>query len=145
LNWSTILARRENYRQAFDNFQPELVAAYGEEKINTLLQDPSLIRNRLKIRSAVQNARAFLQVQAEFGSFSQYIWGFVGGKPRRSSFETPSQMQTQSIESVAMSKDLKKRGFTFVGPTICYAYMQAVGMVTDHAVSCHRSQDTDGA
>lgn len=138
LSWSTILARRENYRAAFVNFEPARVAAYDEEKIAALLADPGIIRNRLKVRGAVQNARAFLAVQEEFGGFSPYIWSFVGGKPRVNRWRLLSEIPAQTAESQAMSKDLKQRGFTFVGPTICYAFMQAVGMVNDHVVDCFR-------
>jgi DNA-3-methyladenine glycosylase I len=138
LSWRTILNRRENYRAAFNNFLPEIVAAYDEEKIASLLANPGIIRNRLKIRSAVQNARAFLHIQEEFGSFSAYLWSFMGGKPRVNRWTSLSDIPTQTDESRALSKDLKQRGFNFVGPTICYAFMQAVGLVNDHTVDCFR-------
>ncbi len=138
LSWSTILARRDNYRVAFDNFQPEIVAGYDETKIADLLGNVGIIRNRLKIRAAIDNARAFLQVQKEFGSFAAYIWTFTGGKPIKNQWRTLSELPAQTTESQAMSKDLKQRSFRFVGPTICYAFMQAVGMVNDHMVDCFR-------
>jgi len=138
LSWITILKKRENYRRAFDNFDARKVAHYNSRKIQKLLADPGIVRNRLKIRSASQNAKAFLNVQEEFGSFDRYIWRFVGGNPRVNSWRVPGQVPARTTESDAMSKDLKKRGFTFVGSTICYAFMQAVGMVNDHTVDCFR-------
>jgi DNA-3-methyladenine glycosylase I len=138
LSWNTILNKRENYRKAFDGFNPERVARYDRRKIERLLRDPGIVRNKLKIASAVGNAKAFLQVQKEFGSFDVYIWQFVGGKPRVNSPKSMKQVPARTPESDAMSKDLKKRGFKFVGSTICYAFMQAVGMVNDHVVSCFR-------
>lgn len=138
LSWSTILKKRENYRRAFDNFDPNIVAQYGDEKIAALLSDEGIVRNRLKINAGVQNARAFLQVQDEFGSFDAYIWRFVDGEPLVNASEDLNQIPAQTPESEAMSKDLKKRGFSFVGPTICYAFMQAVGMVNDHVIDCFR-------
>ena len=138
LSWSTILNKRDNYRQAFDNFIPELVASYSEEKIQLLLQNPGIIRNRLKVNAAVNNARRFLEVQQEFGSFDCYLWSFVEGRTIVNSWKTHSDIPASTPESVAMSKDLKKRGFKFVGETICYAFMQAVGMVNDHLVDCFR-------
>ncbi len=138
LSWSTILARRENYRAAFDNFQPEFVALYDEAKIAGLLANSGIIRNRLKIRASIDNARALLQVQKEFGSFAAYIWSFTGGKTIKNQWHIMSEIPAQTPESQAMSKDLKQRGFRFVGPTICYAFMQAVGMVNDHVVDCFR-------
>ena len=138
LSWLTILKRRENYRRVFDGFDPGKVARYSREKINRLLQDKGIIRNRLKIESAVRNAGAFLGIQDEFGSFDNYIWRFVGGKPIINKWKQLSQLPPVSTQSVAMSKDLKKRGFSFVGPTICYAFMQAVGMVNDHTMDCFR-------
>ena len=138
LSWSTILKKRENYRRAFDNFNPHMVAQYGDDKVAALLNDEGIVRNRLKINAAVQNARAFLKVQDEFGSFDAYIWRFVDRKPVANAWEELRQIPAQTPESEAMSKDLKKRGFSFVGPTICYAFMQAVGMVNDHTVSCFR-------
>jgi DNA-3-methyladenine glycosylase I len=138
LSWDTILQKRENYRAAFDDFQPRAVAAYGRRKMQTLMRNAGIVRNRLKIESAVQNAKAFLQVQHEFGSFDRYIWQFVGGKPRVNGWRSGDKVPTRTAESDAMSKDLKKRGFNFAGSTICYAFMQAVGMVNDHAVQCFR-------
>ncbi len=138
LSWSTILNKRANYRRAFDNFHANQVAHYDARKIRKLLADPGIVRNRLKITAAVENARAFLAVQKEFGSFDAYVWGFVDGRPRRNAWTTVKRIPAQTAESAAMSKDLLKRGFRFVGPTICYAFMQAVGMVNDHLVSCFR-------
>jgi DNA-3-methyladenine glycosylase I len=138
LSWDTILRKREDYRAAFDYFDPRRVARYDRRKIQGLLRDDGIIRNRLKIASAVQNAKAFLQVQDKFGSFDRYIWQFVGGKPKVNSWRSARQVPARTAESDAMSKDLKKRGFSFVGSTICYAFMQAVGMVNDHAVECFR-------
>lgn len=138
LSWSTILKKRENYRRAFDNLDPHKVAKYGAAKMALLLQDPGIVRNRLKIKSAVTNAKAFIAVQREFGSFDAYIWQFVRGQPiinRRRSLEG---VPARTKESDAMSRDLQRRGFKFVGSTICYAFMQAVGMVNDHQVSCFR-------
>lgn len=141
LSWSTILNKRDNYRAAFDNFDPRKVAAYGEEKITALLDNPGIVRNRLKVRSAVQNAQSFLRIQEEFGSFDAYIWQFVDGRPLQNNWRSLSEIPAQTAESQAISKDLKKRGFNFVGPTICYAFMQAVGMVNDHVVSCFRYEE----
>lgn len=141
LSWSTILKKRENYRRAFDNFDPQKVAAYGEDKIAALLEDPGIVRNRLKIRSAVQNAQAFLRIQEEFGSFDAYLWEYVGGKPVQNGWKTLGEIPAETEESRALSKDLKKRGFNFVGPTIIYAFMQAVGMVNDHLLQCFRYQE----
>jgi DNA-3-methyladenine glycosylase I len=138
LSWSTILAKREAYRRAFSNFDPSLVARYDSRKLKQLLADPGIVRNKLKISSAVQNARAFLDVQKECGSFHAYIWQFVGGVPLDNALKSPGQVPARTAESDKMSKDLLKRGFKFVGPTICYAFMQAVGMVNDHLVSCFR-------
>jgi DNA-3-methyladenine glycosylase I len=138
LSWSTILNKRENYRKAFDNFDPHKVAAYDARKIKQLLNDAGIVRNRLKINATIQNARAMLAVQQEFGSFDKYLWTFVGGKPiqnRRKSFK---EVPARTPQSDAMSKDLLKRGFKFVGSTICYALMQAVGMVNDHTIDCFR-------
>ncbi len=136
LAWITILRKREHYRAAFDAFDAAAIAGYGDDKIAALLADPGIVRNRLKVNAFIQNARAYLAVQAEFGAFDAYIWQFVGGAPivnqRRSLREIPAQ----TPEAVAMSQDLKRRGFTFVGPTICYAYMQACGLVNDHVVDC---------
>ncbi len=138
LSWRTILNKREGYRKAFDNFDPSKVAAYDEAKIQELLNNPGIVRNRLKVRSAVQNAQAFLEAQAEFGSFDAYIWEFVGGKPKVNARKKMGELPAETEESKAMSKDLRKRGFNFVGPTICYAFMQSVGMVNDHEVKCFR-------
>ncbi|MDP6800247.1 MAG: DNA-3-methyladenine glycosylase I [SAR202 cluster bacterium] len=138
LSWDTILRRRESYRAAFDNFDPELMARYDEAKSAELLQDAEIIRNRLKVASAIRNAKAFLAVQEEFGSFAAYLWRFVDGKPKVNGWTAMSQIPANTTESDAMSKDLKAKGFNFVGTTICYAYMQSVGMVNDHLVGCFR-------
>ena len=138
LSWDTILKKRENYRAAFDNFDAARVAGYDERKVQSLLRDPGIIRNKLKIASAVQNAKAFLEVRKEFGSFDRYLWQFVEGKPIVNKWKALDRVPAFTKESDAMSKDLRKRGFNFVGTTICYAFMQAVGMVNDHAVSCFR-------
>jgi DNA-3-methyladenine glycosylase I len=145
LSWITILKKRENYRRAFDNFDARRIAKYDAKRVEKLMGDPGIVRNRLKIESTVRNAKAFLEVQKEFGSFDAYIWQFVGGKPiqnrRRSMKDIPARTQ----ESDAMSKDLLKRGFKFVGSTICYAYMQAVGMVNDHITDCFRYDAIKGS
>ena len=138
LSWDTILKKRENYRAAFDSFDPAKIARYDRRTIQSLMNNAGIIRNRLKIASAVQNAKAFLKVQEEFGSFDAYIWQFVGGAPMVNSRRSAKQVPASTPESDAMSKDLKKRGFSFVGTTICYAFMQAVGMVNDHLTSCFR-------
>jgi DNA-3-methyladenine glycosylase I len=138
LSWDTILQKRENYRAAFDGFDPKKVARYDLRKTQRLLGDKGIVRNRLKIASAIQNAKAFLAVQKEFVSFDRYIWQFVGGKPRVNTCRLGGKIPTSTPESDAISKDLKKRGFNFVGSTICYAFMQATGMVNDHAVECFR-------
>ena len=138
LSWDTILNKRENYRAAFEQFDAERVARYDARKIKILLRDPGIVRNKLKIHSAVANAKAFLKVQAEFGSFDRYIWTFVGGSPRVNSWRGLKEVPARTEQSDAMSKDLRKRGFNFVGSTICYAFMQAVGMVNDHAKECFR-------
>ena len=138
LSWITILKKRENYRKAFAGFHPQRVARYDRRKIQQLLRDPGIVRNRLKVASAVANAQAFLEIQKEFKSFDLYIWQFVGGKPRVNSPRSFKQVPARTPESDAMSKDLKKRGFNFVGSTICYAFMQAVGMVNDHVIDCFR-------
>lgn len=140
LSWDTILHKRENYRAAFDGFDPQRIARYDRRKTQQLLRNPGIVRNKLKIASAVGNAKAFLQVQKEFGSFDRYIWQFVGGKPRVNARKSMKQVPASTPESDAMSKDLKKRGFKFVGSTICYAFMQAVGMVNDHMMTCFRYQ-----
>jgi DNA-3-methyladenine glycosylase I len=138
LSWATILKKRGNYRAAFDNFDPAVVAKYNKRKIESLLKNAGLVRNRLKMESAVSNARAFLAVQTEFGSFDAYIWNFVGGKPQQNARKSMKDVPASTPESDAMSKDLKRRGFRFVGSTICYAFMQATGMVNDHLVTCFR-------
>lgn len=141
LSWDTILKKRTNYRCAFDRFDPLAVSHYGREKVRELLGNSGIVRNRLKIDSAIKNARAFLQVQEEFGSFDAYIWQFVGGQPRQNARRAPHQIPAHTPQSDAMSKDLKRRGFKFVGTTICYAFMQAVGMVNDHLVNCFRHEE----
>jgi DNA-3-methyladenine glycosylase I len=138
LSWETILRKRENYRRAFDWFDPEKVACYDKRKVGKLLADAGIVRNRLKIGAAITNAGAFLAVQKEFGTFDRYVWSFVGGKPKLNTCRTSKKIPCRSPESDALSKDLKKRGFRFVGTTICYAFMQAVGMVNDHALDCFR-------
>ncbi len=138
LSWSTILNKRDGYRKAFANFDPQKVARFTDKRVEKLLQDPGIVRNRLKVKSAVTNAQAFLAVQEEFGSFSDYIWGFVDGKPIQNRFRKDSDIPATSKESDALSKDLKKRGFKFVGSTIIYAHMQATGLVNDHVVGCFR-------
>ena len=138
LSWQTILLKRENYRAAFDGFDAEKIARYTPARVAKLLANPGIVRNRLKVQSAVTNAHAFLKVRDEFGSFDRYIWQFVDGAPRVNRLKTQKQIPATSDASNAMSKDLKKRGFTFVGSTICYAFMQAAGMVNDHLVDCFR-------
>jgi DNA-3-methyladenine glycosylase I len=138
LSWETILKKRHAYRAAYANFDPAIVAKFNRRKIESLLKDPGIVRNRLKIESSVKNAAAFLAVQREFGNFDRYIWQFVNGQPIRRGCKSPSDVPATSPQSDALSKDLKHRGFNFVGSTICYAFMQAVGMVNDHLVSCHR-------
>lgn len=141
LSWITILRKRENYRKAFDQFDAEKVARYTPKKIEKLLQNPGIVRNRLKVAAAVTNARAFLDVQEEFGSFDAYSWRFVDGKPIQNRWKAIKQLPAKTPESDAFSKDLKKRGFTFVGSTIIYAHMQACGMVNDHTVDCFRHKE----
>jgi DNA-3-methyladenine glycosylase I len=141
LSWITILKKRPAYRKAFDNFDPAKIARYNSRRIDRLLKNEGIIRNRLKIAGAVKNARAFLRVQKEYRSFNRYIWQFVGGIPRQNTWTSLKQIPAATRESDAMSKDLKRRGFTFVGPTICYAFMQAVGMVNDHTASCYRRRE----
>ena len=141
LSWETILKKRENYRRAFDNFDPAIVARYGQKKRNGLLADAGIVRNRLKIEAAVQNANAFLAVQDEIGTFNEYVWGFVGSEPKQNSWRSIKEVPAKTPESDAMSKDLKRRGFTFVGSTICYAFMQAVGIVNDHVADCFRYRE----
>lgn len=138
LSWSIVLKKRENFRKALDNFQPKKIALYNDVKIQELLQDTGIIRNKLKIQATVDNAQRFLEIQKEFGSFDRYIWQFTGGKTLVNSWKTMDEIPAKSKESDAMSRDLKKRGFKFVGSTICYAFMQAAGMVNDHVVSCFR-------
>lgn len=144
LSWRTILQRRDNYRRAFDNFDPLKVSKYGEEKIESLLSDEGIIRNRLKIRSAVRNASSVLGIQEEFGSFSAYVWAFVDGNPLDNKWPEISEVPASSKVSDRMSKDLKKRGFSFVGTTICYSFMQAVGLVNDHTTDCFRHSEITG-
>jgi DNA-3-methyladenine glycosylase I len=141
LNWSLVLKKREGYRRAFDGFDPEKVARYSEREVRTLLADPQIIRNRMKIEAAVRNARAVLKIQEEFGSFDSYCWRFVGGTSILGRWKATRQIPATSAESEALSKDLKQRGFSFVGPTVGYAYMQAAGLVNDHLVSCFRYQE----
>jgi DNA-3-methyladenine glycosylase I len=141
LSWSTILKKRENYRLAFDGFDPTIVATYGKRKQQSLLANPGIVRNRLKIAAAITNAQAFLAAQEEIGTFDEYIWGFVGGEPRQNAWKSLKDVPASTPQSDAMSKDLKRRGFRFVGSTICYAFMQAVGMVNDHLVTCFRRQE----
>ena len=141
LSWDTVLMKRARYRQVFDGFDVEKVARYDKRKVRELLKDAGIIRNRLKIAATISNAQAFLKVQEEFGSFDKYIWQFVGGKPKQNAWKTHKRLPAKTTESDAMSKDLKKRGFRFVGSTICYAFMQPTGMVNDHLVSCFRHTD----
>src|SRR6201988_2307002 len=141
LNWSLVLKKREGYRRAFDKFDPEKVARYSERQIQTLMTDPEIIRNRMKIEAAVRNARAFLKTQEEFGDFDSYCWRFVGGRPKLNRWKATGQIPATSPESDAFSKDLKQRGFSFVGSTVVYAYMQSVGMVNDHLVDCFRYRE----
>lgn len=141
LSWITILKKRENYRAAFDGFDAARVARYGAGKIDALLQDPGIVRNRLKVASAVTNAQKFLEVQAEFGSFDRFIWQFVDGKPKQNKWRSLADIPASTPESDAMSKELKRRGFKFVGSTICYAHMQATGMVNDHTTDCYRYKE----
>jgi DNA-3-methyladenine glycosylase I len=141
LSWITILKKRENYRQAFDNFEAAQIAAYDEGKVEQLLANPGIVRNRLKVAAAIQNARAFGAIRREFGAFAAYIWQFVDGPPLQNRRRSLADIPAQTPESEAMSKALRKRGFNFVGPTICYAFMQAVGMVNDHVVDCFRHDE----
>jgi len=138
LSWLTILKKRESYRKAFAGFDPRRVARFDGRKVATLLADPGIVRNRMKIDAAIRNARAFLEVQREHGTFDAYLWRFVGGTPRRNAWRTLRDVPARTPEAEALSRDLKRRGFGFVGPTICYAFMQATGMVNDHVVSCFR-------
>ena len=141
LNWRTILLKRDGYRRAFADFDPKKVAVFDRRKIESLLKDSGIIRNKRKVASAVTNARALLEVQKDFGSFDKYIWSFVGGKPIRNRWRSMAQIPAVTAEAKRMSADLLKRGFKFVGPTICYAFMQAVGMVNDHVVNCYRHSE----
>ena len=141
LSWITILRKRENYRAAFDDFDATRIADYDANKIESLLQNPGIVRNRLKVEAAVINAQKFLEVQAEFGSFDQFIWQFVEGKPKQNRWSGLADIPASTVESNAMSKELKRRGFKFVGPTICYAHMQATGMVNDHTTNCFRHNE----
>ena len=141
LSWSTILNKRENYRRAFAGFDAKRIARYDRRKIKQLLADPGIVRNKLKIAATIENARAFLRVQQEFGSFDRYLWQFVGGKAKVNSPRTLKDVQARTTESDALSKDLLRRGFKFVGSTICYAFMQAVGLVNDHSVDCFRYKE----
>jgi DNA-3-methyladenine glycosylase I len=141
LNWSLVLKKREGYRHAFDKFKPRKVARYSQKQLQTLLADPEIIRNRMKIEAAVRNARAFLKIQEEFGNFDSYCWRFVGGQPKLNRWKATRQIPATSPESEAFSKDLKQRGFSFVGPTVAYAYMQAAGLVNDHLVDCFRYRE----
>lgn len=145
LSWSTILKKREDYRRAFDGFDPAKVARYGARKLAALLADPGLVRNRLKLEAAVANARAFLEVQREFGSFDAYVWRFVEGRVRQNHWRALEEIPAATPQSDALSRDLRQRGFRFVGPTICYAYMQAAGMVNDHTVDCFRHAELGGS
>lgn len=144
LSWITILKRREGYRKAFADFDPKQVARFDDKKVKSLLVDEGIIRNRLKVESAIKNAQAFIKVQEAFGTFDKYIWSFVNGKPIINHFERMSELPAKTELSVVISKDLKRRGFSFVGPTIIYAHMQAIGMVNDHEVSCFRYKQLGG-
>ena len=141
LSWSLILKKRDGYLQAFDGFDAHKIAQYDDRKVQELLANPEIVRNRLKIRAAIQNARAFLELQSQYGSFDAFLWRFVGGQPIQNAWQTLQEIPASTRESDAMSKELKRQGFTFVGTTICYAFMQAVGMVNDHTVECFRWQE----
>jgi DNA-3-methyladenine glycosylase I len=141
LSWDTVLQKRARYRKVFDGFDPKKIARYDKKKVRQLLADPGIIRNRLKIDSTISNARSFLKIQEEFGTFDAYIWRFVGARPKQNAWKTHKKVPPRTAESDAMSKDLKSRGFRFVGSTICYAFMQATGMVNDHVVNCFRYQE----
>jgi DNA-3-methyladenine glycosylase I len=145
LSWETILKKRHDYREAFDKFEPAVVASYGQKKRKSLLSNPGIVRNRLKIEAAIQNAKVFLAVQNEFGTFDEYIWRFVGKEPRQNAWKSVKEVPAKTPESDAMSQDLKRRGFKFVGSTICYAFMQAVGMMNDHLVGCFRHTEVGNA
>jgi DNA-3-methyladenine glycosylase I len=138
LSWITVLKKRENYRKAFANFDPKKVSKFGKKEINKLLKNEGIIRNKLKVEATINNAKQFLLIQKEFGTFSKYIWSFAGGKPIQNKWKNIKELPAQTPESEALSKDLKKRGFKFLGPTICYAHMQATGMVNDHTLDCFR-------
>ena len=144
LNWLTVLKKRESYREAFAGFDPAEVARFDEARVEALLRNPGIVRNRLKVRSAIRNARAFLKVQEDYGTFDAYVWPFVEGVPKVNRWRSLTEIPAQTPESERMSKDLKKRGFNFVGPTICYAFMQAVGLVNDHTVDCYRYHEVQG-
>ena len=141
LSWITVLRKRENFRSVLDNFDYKKIALYNETKISELLQDPGIIRNKLKVRATISNAVAFMQIQKEYGSFSKYIWGFVNDTPIQNNIKSMSEAKATSATSYKLSKDLKKRGFKFVGPTVIYAHMQATGMVNDHAIDCFRHKE----
>jgi DNA-3-methyladenine glycosylase I len=143
LSWITILRKRENYRRAFNDFEPRKIASYDDGKVEELLLDPGIVRNRLKIKAAINNARALLEVQKEFGSFDAYIWQFVDGKPVQNRRQELSEIPAMTPDSKRMSSNLVRRGFSFAGPTVCYAFMQAIGMVNDHIVDCFRHDDLD--
>jgi DNA-3-methyladenine glycosylase I len=145
LSWSTILRKREGYRRAFEGFDPAVVAGFDEARVEALLQDPGIVRNRLKVSSTVENARRVLEVQAELGSFADLLWGFVDGEPLVGRWKTVGELPAETGVSKAMSKELKRRGFRFVGPTVCYAFMQAAGLVNDHTVSCFRFPELTGS
>jgi DNA-3-methyladenine glycosylase I len=145
LSWSTILRKREGYRRAFEGFDPAVVAGFDEARVEALLQDPGIVRNRLKVSSTVENARRVLEVQAELGSLADLLWGFVDGEPLVGRWKTVGEVPAETPVSKAMSKELKRRGFRFVGPTVCYAFMQAAGLVNDHTVSCFRFRELAGS
>ena len=145
LSWSTILNKREGYRRVFNGFDPGTVARFSARRVDRMLEDPAIVRNRMKVESAVTNARAVLRVQEEDGSLDSYLWSFVGGSPKVNRFRKLGEIPSETIESKAMSRDLKRRGFRFVGPTVCYAFMQACGLVMDHVASCYRYAELAGA
>lgn len=145
LSWDTVLKKRARYREVFDSFDPAVVARYDKKKVKALLADPGVIRNRLKVAAAIDSAKAFLAVQQEFGSFDGYVWRFVGGRPKRNAWKVHRGLPAKTAESDALSKDLQARGFRFVGSTICYAFMQATGMVNDHLVDCFRYREVQGS
>ena len=141
LSWDTVLRKRSSYRAAFDNFDPSAIAVYRQSKVRELLANQNIIRNRLKIEAAIGNAKSLLALQKKFGSFDEYVWRFVGGRPKQNKCQSPEDVLAQTVESNALSKDLRRYGFKFAGPTICYAFMQAVGMVNDHLVDCFRYEE----